>query len=376
MSLFSFGKRKTGIVTLIDIGSASVGGAYVRYQAGTQPLICYTARVDVAPRDGEDMADSMLRSLSFLEQLLAEEGAPELRRMFGDVVIERVVVSIAAPWQDMAVTTTQIEEQKPFVFTRGHVEKAVHKATLTEGHVLSGQTVISTILNGYQVAKPFGKRVSRAELVVLSSSVDRKAADSIRASLRRAFHSDDIEITAFAPAAYAAFRSLYPHQKDLVVIDVSGTATDVLFVKHGTLAQAASVPQGTHDLLRAALAAGKHAHLGGQDLLDQGANATFEKGAEAAESAWLQGLRDVFSRFAAERALPHAVFLLADHDAREYLKRTIEESAIRELWLTEEPLSVMMMDPAHLSGQVKMYGSSEQDLFLSILALASAPEPA
>lgn len=370
MGLFSFGKRNARSVALIDIGSASVGGAYAHYEEGESPVIYYTARVDVETREGETVKDGMLRSLAFLERLLIEEGAPALRRETGSAVIEKVLVSVAAPWQSTAVTTTNLQQQNPFTFTRAHLSEAVKKAAQpTKDRISSGHTVVATILNGYETPNPFGKRVTRAELVVLSSTIEKEPAHAIEASLRRAFHTNEIELTAFAPVAYTVFRDLYPHQKDFAVVDVSGTGTDAAFVKRGLLVEVRSVAYGTQDLLIAARKAGQRAHLAAADILDTGANGSFTK---EAERVWLDGLHDAFASVASIQALPRTVLLLADPDFRDYLKRTLEESRLRTLWLSDEPLSVIPVTPAHLANRVKTRGLGEGDLFLALLALYAA----
>lgn len=378
MALFPFGKKKTRSVALIDIGSASVGGAYVHYEEGKSPIIYYTARVDVETRDGETVRDGMLRSLAFLERLLIEEGAPALRREAGSAVIEKVVVSIAAPWQDTTVTTTNLQQKNPFTFTRAHLTEAVKKTGLVpKDRISSGHTVIATILNGYETPNPFGKRVTRAELVILASTIEKEAANAIEASLRRAFHTNQIELTAFAPVGYTVFRDLYPHQKDFVVLDVSGTGTDAAFVKRGILVEVRSVAYGTQDLLSAARMAGQRAHENATDMLDPAANQSFAKEAEEAKKVWLDGLYAAFAGVAGVQALPRTVLLLADPDSRDYLKRTLEASRLRTLWLSDEPLSVIPVTPAHLAAKVKTRGLGEGDLFLALLALYAArgPEP-
>ncbi|HEY0979392.1 MAG TPA: hypothetical protein VGE23_00935 [Candidatus Paceibacterota bacterium] len=372
MGLFSFSKKPARSVALIDIGSASVGGAYAHFVEGQQPVIYYTARVDIEPREGEPITDSMLRALSFLERLMIEEGAPALRRETRDAHIDEVLVSIAAPWQETRVITTHIQERKPFTFSRAHLDAADRAAGIPKDRERSGRTIIATILNGYETPNPFGKRATRADLIMLSSSIEKDAARLIELSLRRAFHTHDITLTAFAPVGYTVFRDLYPHQKDFVILDVSGSGTDMAFVKRGLLADTRTVPFGIHDLLRAATVAGQRAHLNDSALIDPAANASFAKEEEAIRRLWLSGLEEAFAAFAKAQALPRTVFLLADQSVREYLKRLLEGSDLRALWLTNDPLCVVALTPASLATRVKTRGLGEGDLFLALLALYAA----
>lgn len=369
MGLFSLGKKQSRSVALIDIGSASVGGAYAHYREGEQPVIYYTARVAVEPREGESITDSMLRSLAFLDRLMIEEGAPTLRREAGSGHVDEVLVSVAAPWQETVITTTRIEEKHPFTFTHHHLELAGKGAPVGKDKVRSGRTIIASILNGYETSNPFGKRATRADLIVLTSTIDKTALKLVQGAFRKTFHTSSVTVTAFAPVAYTVFRDLYPHLKDFIVLDVSGTGTDVAFVKRGLLADTHAIPYGLHDLARALRQAGQRAHLSAEDIIDPAANSTFAKEAEAIREVWLESLREAFSAFSKNQALPRTVFLLADQDAREYLKRLLEESRLRTLWLSDEPLAVLALAPANLAPFVKTRGLGEGDLFLAVLSL-------
>lgn len=369
MSLFSF-KKKGRAVALVDIGSASVGGAFAYYQEGEQPVIYYTVRVSVEPRAEETITNSMLRSLAEVERRLIEEGAPALHREVGSGRIDSVLVSVGAPWQDTSIGTRSIQENKPFTFTHGLLTKATDTiGGASEGRIESGRTVIATMLNGYETANPFGKKAKRADLVILSSTLEKEASKAILASLRRAFHTHTVSLTAFAPAAYAVFRDLYPHQKDFIVLDVSGAATDAAFVKRGLLAGVRTVPHGIHELLAGGVVAAGGSKIPSLGIIDPLRNATFNARANDLEQTWLLGLREVFTQFAGEHALPRMMFLLADEDARDFLKRILERSELRSLWLSDDPLSIVPIAPSHLAPYVKTRGIAEGDLFLALLAL-------
>jgi len=372
MGLFSSEKKHARTVALIDIGSASVGGAYACYESGKEPVLYYTARVDIAPRENETVIQAMQRSLTFLEQLLIEEGAPQLKRETGHGSITEVIVSIAAPWQQTQVKSTKIQEEKPFTFTQAHIKAVIDTVDQSGDRLPSGETIIATILNGYEMTHPFGKKATRADIIMLTSSLDKEVAGIVETSIRKAFHTHKITFTAFAPIAYSVFRTLYPHQQDFVVLDVSGSGTDVLFVKRGLLANVQTLEQGTQDLVSAAIKAGRRAHLGNTDLIDTEVNEAFSKEADAIESVWIKGLHDIFCTFSDTEALPHTVFLLADQATREYLQRILEESELRKLWLSDSPLSVIPIEPSHVAQKIATRGIGEPDLFLAMLALTGA----
>ncbi len=361
-----FGTTSKGVI-LIDIGSASVAGAWMFQKKGEVPVICYSTRIDIEVRADEKVEQAMQRTLEAVCIQLVREGAPAYSREVGHGRIEMVLASVAAPWQSTSIHTVTLAEEHPFVFTRALMQKTVTASSPSPDRIISDTSVISTVLNGYETEQPWGKRAHKAELTVLTSTLDKAVAKSITAELRRTFHSHHIELTAFAPVAYAVLSNLYPLQKEYILLDVSGAATDALIVKKGVLAGVSSIPQGVHDLRKAGRGAATDAL--GLGAIDSSRNAAFGPKVAAAEAAWLQGIKDMLATFAGEHALPQTVFLLADEGVRDFLKRLIDESSLRTLWLSEEPLSVIALAPEHTASFVRARGLSEGDIFLSMLAL-------
>jgi hypothetical protein len=373
MGLFSWGKKKARVVALIDIGSSSVGGAYVYVVDGEKPIIYYTARVDVEVREEEDIRDSMMRSLTFLERLLIEEGAPALRRETGSAAIDHVLVSVSAPWQESIVSITQFNTGKSFIFTHRHLAEAERRVPkLKQGRTLSGQSVIASILNGYDTKHPYGRYVARAEIVLLTSTLEKEATHQIETSLRRTFHTHDLHITAFAPIVYEVFKNLYPHQEDFIVLDVSGSGTDMVMVKRGLLSAVVAIPLGTHELCSKVRAAGARTHIDSDALIPEPVNEEFEKACEEIQKGWIASLHAAFLRFSTKEALPRTIFLLADAEVRPYIKRILDERELKSLWLMDEPLSIIALEPAHLTPHVKTRGQGTGDLYMALLALFAA----
>lgn len=369
-----FGGKERHSVALIDVGSASVGGAYAHFESGATPTIYYTARVPIERRPEEAPEDSMLRSLDVLGHILLNHGAPALRQETGSGRIDSVVVSVAAPWQQTTVRVESIQQEKPFVFTKHLLDEVLAKERAQKEHsVNTGESVIATILNGYEVTNPFGKKASRADLVVLSSCIDKTVAEKVTRQLRRLYHTHTISYTAFAPMSYAVLRDLYPHERDFLILEVAGEATDLAFVKRGLLTDVASIQQGTNTLVSAVtdLSHGELIQKGDADrgLIDLRRNEHFASRAAEVKEKWLDSLTAALKEFSARHALPRTVFLLADTETRGFLAGLLDDPSIHSLWLSDEPLAVIPLSPLHISEHVKTRGQAAGDLFLAMMAL-------
>ncbi len=384
--MWPFSSVSRSSAVLIDIGSSSVAGAYAHYADGQPSSIHYSVRVSIERRTVEGQEESidasMLRALEEVCKELIEKGAPQLRRATGSGHASHVLVSVAAPWQETKVRTETIAPGKPFVFTRSLLSEAVaSNEKVPEGRVSSGEAVIATILNGYEIMNPMGKRAQRAEIVILSSTLDANITDEIRKRVRHAYHAHDVQFAAFAPVAYAVMRDLYPHERDFLVLDVSGEGTDLAFVKNGLLVDVGTTPHGTCTLLNATRAAERMTveeeqgmavpagPLAPPNYVNPDRNARFSTRAENAKQEWLTDLAGILKTFAENHPLPRTLFLLADPNTRDYLKRALDSQVLHALWLSDEPLTVIPVLQEQFASKVKTMAPAEADVFLSILTL-------
>lgn len=358
-------------VALIDITSSSVGGALAHFSSGAQPTIYYTNRLLIEQHGDENLSAAMLRTLGELADKLVTEGAPVLHQETKSGHIDRVFASIGTPWQATSVRTEHINDTKPFTFTKAFLTDITRKSSaVKEGYVLSGESVIATLLNGYEVSRPFGKKATRAEIVVLSSLIEKETAQQVESTLRKTYHTHALTLTAFAPIAYTVFRDLFPHEKDFLVLDVSGEATDIAFIKRGLLVDVSSAPHGVNELARSAHVAAKtSARPTGSTSMDIMPNERFGKEIESARKAWLDTLTATLRDFSTRNALPRTLFLLAEDDSRDYLKNLLDSPDLRSLWLTDEPLAIIPVMPSQFSAFIKSRAEANGDVYLALLTL-------
>ena len=378
--MWFFGNKERSSVVLITIGSSSISGAYAHYKQEGLPTIYYSVTEHIEARAGEDQSSAMLRTLDTIGSSLIETGAPSLRRETGSGSVNGVLISVAGPWQETKVRTQTIQPGKPFVFTKAMLSDVIASSShVSEDRISFGESVIATILNGYEIPHAIGKTASRAEVVILSSTLDKMVTEEIRKRVRRLYHTHTITFTAFAPVAYSVLRGLYPHEKDFLVLDVGADGTDLAFVKGGLLVDVGTLPLGMNKLLSATRAAERmtiEEEVGAMQrtsmlpgYVNPDRNARFSIRADAARDEWLTGLTNLLKEFAEFHALPRTLFLLAEPHARDYLKRTLDSQILHALWLSDEPLCIISVLPEQFTSRVRAQGEGDMNIFLSILAL-------
>ncbi len=381
--MWPFKKKETFSRVLLTIDSSHVSGAYVRYQEKKLPAIIFAVSHPIRPRAEEEAASAMLRAVDTVGSDLIEKGAPALRRETGSGRVDDVLISVAGPWQETRVRSETVQPGAPFTFTRKMLGEVLAGNTgLPPNRISFGDTVIATILNGYPTAKPLGKTAKRAEIVILSSTLDRAMTDQVRARMRKLYHTHTISFTAFAPVTYRVLRDLYPHEKDFLMLTVASEGTGITFVKGGLLVDVGMLPLGISSLLSATRDAerltveeenGLASSLGNQPgYVNPDRNARFSVRADAARDEWLKGLADLLKGFAERHALPRTLFVLADPAARSYLSRALDSSILHALWLSDEPLSIITLQPSQFSSQIAVRTDADTDTPILMLALYGA----
>lgn len=351
--MWPFGKKGSGeSVAVIDIGSSSVGAALVYMQEGLPLVMCYSVRLPVEHKDPLTLTDRMLRTFTEVGERLVREGAPQLRTASGNGSIDRAVVSIGSPWQDARIETKTINPGAPFTFTKHLAVDTLAKDEAPEGRTMT-QTVVATFLNGYPTAEPFGKTAKRAEIVVLSSSLETIILESIESAVTKLFHTKEAKFVGFADLCYSTLRTLYPHEKEFIVISVGGEATDVASIKRGHVVDVGAVLQGANTLQRA--------------LHPEATDAQ-----APTKEAWVSELTRVLRDLAMHHALPRTVFIIAAEEVRSFLKETLGASELEALWLSEEPVSIIAVEPTHFAPYLTLQGLAQGDTELSLLALYAA----
>lgn len=338
MGLFGFfGGRGSGeSAVLIDVGTHTVAGAYAHVaKAGDAPTIVYEKSVQVEFREGELQEQAMLRALRTLGEMLLREGAPALARVSGSGRAGDIIVSINAPWQKTSVRSEYLEEKKPFVFTKHLVDAVIEKTSVKPpGKLMVNESVIGTILNGYVTADPFGKEAHRAEIVIVTSIIDEPVANAIIEVLRGLYHTRHIKSIAGNSLRYQAMRAAFPHERDALIVDVTGPLSSIALIRKDLLMTIVQIGDGL---------------------------ATVE--------AWIQQVITELIEVSRRFPLPRTIFLLAREPEVAPLQKALSSANLGELWLSENQPTVVPVQASHLATLVRRTSAGTPDLLMLLMAL-------
>ncbi len=337
MSFFDtlFHKKKDGeSVILIDIGAESVAGAYVRYEETETPALLYSRSLPIEIHAGEAHERAMLRALGVLGNDLIREGAPVLARHTGSGSADKILVSVDAPWQETDVRTEHFEESEPFVFTKGLVDARLEetRAGLPE-KLLVDESIIGTILNGYETRSPYGKRARRATIIVLTSLIRKDVANSIIQTFESLFHTKDILPIAGNSLRYQVMRELFPHERDAIILDATGgSLTSVALVRKGVFASLVQVSNSSES------------------------------------DSWVSTVKEEFAEIAKRYPLPRTIFLLAREPEILSLQEKLESADFGALWFSDTPPKIIPVLRSNIPGAIRQVSIRPADIVLLFMA--------
>lgn len=310
-------------------------GAYVHYSEGESPALVHTERLPIEPHAGEAAEAAMLRALKALGELMIRQGAPVLQRITGSGTVHMTLVSIDAPWQETSVRTEEFEEDDPFVFTQSLVTKRLEAGrTSSAEKVLVDESIVGTILNGYETQKPYGKSAHRASVIVLTSLIERRVAASIIATLERLYHSKNILPIAGSSLRYQALRAVFPHERDAVILDATSTELSSLsLVRKGLLVS------------------------------------LIQADPSARTSEWVTTVTNELTEIAKQFPLPRTIFLLAHEADAESLKEKLDDVNFSSLWLSDKPPKIVPITRSHMSSVLRQLTETPPDIVLLLMTI-------
>lgn len=320
----------------VDIGARRVAGALVRYVGSDIPTVVYTRVCAIDLHEGEEHSAAMLRALAALVAVLAEEGVSELVRAVRRHKIDSVLVSIDAPWQETAIHSERVVEEQEFVCTERMVSDLVaNMSAPVAGKTYVDASVVGTILNGYEVHDPYGKRARNATFIILTSLID----DAVVAGVREAVHSltrtKRVALIAGTSLRYQALRVVFRHEDNALILDATGPLPEVALVHNGFLVATAETPDGPA--------------VSGQ----------------ASTEDFMRGFADLAKQY----PLPPTIFLLARFDEMEAMKAKLDAVKFNTLWLSDNPPRIIQLLTSHMTGLVRQLTTTPPDLPLLLMAL-------
>lgn len=379
-NIFSKSKKKEELVLVFDIGSHSVGGAYLQMGENQIPKIIFSVREPISLEKDittSRFLDLTLRSLDVVATKLHKHivGVPT-----------RVFCVLSCPWYASQVRHIKIEKNTPFIFTSKLADSLITKEIgLFEEEYLKkyadiGNTVRSielknmkTLLNGYATPFPFDQKAKNLEMVIFISMSGEDVLFKIEEVISHYFHFDKIKFSSFAMASFTVARDISINQPDFLLVDIGGEMTDISMIKKDILQESISFPLGSNfmvrgissafdfsfDEARAYFSLYKDGHLV-ENILKK-----FEPVIENLKKEWLSKFQESLVNISNDISIPSTIFLTIDADFSDFFCSIIKTEQFNQYTLTDSKFNICFLNNQALHGNI-VEKSQKRDPFITI----------
>lgn len=366
MPLFSRKEPSVKNFLVIDIDSASVGGALVQHIEGDRPEIMMSLRLPVAVQEEFDFDHFFSAIQRALDTVCA--------RLFHDqnVPPEEIFVTLHAPWVASQTRMIHRHSKTPFIFTQELATELIQReiqkyhdgdikdfAEYRHDHNLLEHKTMRVTLNGYLIRNPLGKQTQSAEITSFMSVIPRDVERALEHKIEKHFHAN-ITMHSFAFASHAVIKNHLRNQSDSLIIDVSGEMTEISVVRKDVLMQTASFPFGSSHIIRhigqqlgisPAEARSRIAMYTAGTLSDIGVY-EIEPVVREAEKKWAEYLKKILSDISQTSLIPDVVFLSAEDAFLSFFQQGIEDEDFHQYIYSHRKFSVVPLTLRTLKGQV------------------------
>ena len=381
-----FKKKPKGgkhFIIVFDIGSGSIGGSFVSLDSARIPEIIFTTRRDIPFQEKLDFQRFLDLMITTLEEMFVA-----MQRSGGGVKIDGAFCVLASPWYASQTRLVHYTQPTAFAVTEKGLQQLIQKeiALFRSSKLFAGSTVgdmtpeimesknIQMKLNGFEVKKPFGKRVNELEIALYISMIPPNIFKSINGTIVKFWHSPSVHFSSFSFTAFDMIRDVFTEESSFLFMDISAEVTDISLAKDNVLLESISFPSGKNTLIRALVEGMKTNSTVAISEFDMYVNgkstpehaAQIESILQDATKEWLSYFEGALSQFATEFPIPRTLFFTADDNVSKWYESAIGHTDFTKLVQEEGSFNVRILGNDFLSKFVQVLEPDFADPFLAI----------
>ncbi len=347
MRLFKRSQKGTNVV-LIHIGSGSVGIAIVHISNARKPTVIWSHREYVllsaqASGDSSRLIETTLIN-SCLE--LGNRGLQALRHSDYSNSIEHFFVSVSAPWMYTVPKTVNFSDERDFLIDDGLLESLADAAfsqttTMIEQNefltslelVPVAHAITGTIVNGYSVPDPIGKKAKNLVLAHTAELAWQKIMSILEDALYKIFPHPKVSVRSFAYTLFSVLKQRNQHIIETCIVDVTTEATEITFVRDGILADVLFMPFGSYSIAREIAHASQLPLEEAYSFLKSGESQIISKLSSARQKevedilkSYESKVSELFLSAQDELSVPPYVYVHCEHNILSFFKSRVERA--------------------------------------------------
>ena len=318
-------KAQKGVL-IVDIGSASVGAGFVRFEK-VGPVLERVGRKAIGAGSKETREALQPQMLAALDELLkGYEGA------YDDV---RIVV--AAPWESSQIRTIKSKSDKPSSVSMRHIERLIeqykNEKPPAAGNLDVEAAAVQIRVNNYPtnlVEPVIGTHIA---VNLYESEMPGQIGKAIAERVVAHLQATRMTFYTFPLIASASLRAV-TDETSFIFVDIGGEVTELGIMHGDALHYLASIPKGYWTLLREMGGSKKDEATVGdarsrlalwvKEELDPEEAASIEEQFGAVLMPWLTELEETLKEASAVVPVPRTLFIMSDTEPAKWIKKGID----------------------------------------------------
>jgi hypothetical protein len=395
MSFFSHKRRPEETVVILEIGSGSIGGAFVRLAENQPPNIIFSTREQISFLPGlspEKFIEETEKTLTKVCQLLAREGLRHLNFTDNNKEIHRVYYALSSPWCVSESRSHTFNDQKSFVVTKDFLNNLIKteldkvetdaKKIFSEMHFgeigrVFEKKVIQITLNGYKTTEPIGKTADNLEVALLISISPEAVFERLNRLVLRYFPTGSQYVFSFNLSAFSVLRDMYTTTDSFMFMDMSSELTEIQLVRNGILSGGFSFPLGRNSFVRKVAAELRRPvpevfslfALFRRQHLDREFEDKFKRALNYAFEVWLMEFRHSVNELAKEIYIPNVIVKPTNDDFGYYFAEKLSAEKFNQMGLVDSNFELVPLDADKLSPNCTVSKNVQTDVFMRINAI-------
>jgi cell division ATPase FtsA len=367
---------------LIYIGNNVVRSGLLKHKSADSSIIGSIRTKEVDIIEGADMNYLKTRIISSLKDLLAEVRTRDLTTEFSTgMEIKHIHVTISSPWYHSETKTIKIEEPKPIIVLESLAQKALDdlikafSGSQNENITVIEQEVLSTFLNGYLTHRPFGKSARKVDIRVFTSYALQDFVHQIKDTIETEIHHGPAPVLhSQSLVSFLATKKLIKESLDHVILDITSELTEIIVVRGGAVAEAATIPIGKRKLIINIAERLNTTYdscvsllkMHAQQKLDDDLMHRIKDVFESSKSDWSAAFMKALAQIANGKSLPSDIALFAPRDVIDIFKELIQKEEFGQVAYADGSFVVYTPDPVSLDSAISYDKGTPPDLAITL----------
>lgn len=383
MSWFGKSKEKKELVLIFDIGSSSIGGAFVELTSSGAPKIIYSIREQIRLEEVLNVDRFKVYAIHTLHKVVkkmcdANIGAPK-----------RIFCVLASPWYASQTRVINYEKNAPFIFTQKLADSLIASEIklFEEEHGIDEKGPnhvraielrnMKTILNGYPTENPINQKAINSKMIIFISMGEESLLHDIEEAIWRHFPHLEIKFTSFLIASFSLARDMFINNNSFLLINIGGEVTDIAIIKENILKESATFPIGSHFMTRGiskALNCSLADAYSSIMLYESGHMITnneniFQESFKKLRTEWLSKFQSTLASLSSGISIPATVFITIDPSLAKIFSETIRTEQFNQYTLTESKFRLIFLNSNALHGIAEVKEEYKKDPFIIISSI-------